>query len=243
MPVQKKRLDNFLVEQGYAQTRSQAQNLIKLNKVFIQGQVAGKVSQRVSSEDRVEVKGETYVSRAAFKLASVASTFSLDFSDKIVLDIGSSTGGFTDYALQHGAKRVIAVDVGTGQLHPKLRADERVEVHEKTDIRDFARTYRGDKPDVIVIDVSFISQRKIFKAVEKLTGKNTQVISMAKPQFEGEKSQLNRGVVKNERTRRDILKSFEQDAKRHFALREKADSQVSGSKGNTERFYLLTKLM
>src|SRR5690606_9611987 len=115
------------------------------------------------------------------KLASVAKLLGLDFKDKAVLDVGSSTGGFTDYALQHGAKKVFAVDVGTEQLHPSLRGNPRVELHEKTDIRDF---YLPDeKPDIIVIDVSFISLREVLPHLAKnLSGKHTQIAAMLKPQ-------------------------------------------------------------
>lgn len=179
-----------------------------------------------------------YVSRAALKLASVADKLGLEFKNKIVLDVGSSTGGFTDYALRHGAAKVIAVDVGTDQLHPSLRADERVELHEKTDIRRFVT---DAEPDIILIDVSFISLRQILPAVVRLAGKNTRIAAMLKPQFEAQAKDLNKGVIKNDSVRRRIIKEFEQWAKNYFVVKDKADSQVAGSKGNRERFYLLGK--
>jgi 23S rRNA (cytidine1920-2'-O)/16S rRNA (cytidine1409-2'-O)-methyltransferase len=183
---------------------------------------------------------EQYVSRAGLKLASVALALKLDFNNKVVLDVGSSTGGFSDYALQHGAKKVIAVDIGTDQLHPKLRADKRVELHEKTDIRDFNPI---EHIDIVVMDVSFISLREILPHIAHITDKNTQIIAMLKPQFEAKNSGLkHKGVIKNDAMRRAILKDFETWAQKLFIIQDKADSDVSGAKGNTERFYLLKRL-
>jgi len=184
------------------------------------------------------VTDEQYVSRAALKLASVAGELKLDFRGKIVLDVGSSTGGFTDYALRHGAKKVIAVDVGTGQLHPSLRGNPRVELHEKTDIRDFTT---GQKPDLVMVDVSFISLREILPRIAKLSDKNTRIAAMVKPQFEAGDELKHKGVIKNDKMRRDILKAFETWAKKLFVIEDKADSAVRGAKGNRERFYLLRK--
>ncbi|HET7060431.1 MAG TPA: TlyA family RNA methyltransferase [Candidatus Saccharimonadales bacterium] len=179
---------------------------------------------------------QRYVSRAGLKLASVAEALKLDFKNKTVLDVGSSTGGFTDYALQHGAKKVIAVDVGTNQLHPSLRQDPRVELHEKTDIRDFQTP---QNIDLVMADVSFISLRDILPAVAGLTGQNTQIVAMVKPQFEAGSEMKHKGVIKNEKMRRDILKNFESWVAGQFVISGKADSQIAGTKGNRERFYLL----
>jgi 23S rRNA (cytidine1920-2'-O)/16S rRNA (cytidine1409-2'-O)-methyltransferase len=185
----------------------------------------------------------------------------LDFAGKIVLDVGSSTGGFTDYALQHGAKKVIAVDVGTDQMHPTLRGDERIELHEKTDIRqvrmmsDESRVMGNSSlrnssfiilhsvPDIILIDVSFISLRETLPSVYQLCGPGTLIVAMVKPQFEAEQSALkHKGVIKNDAMRRRILKDFEVWVQKLYLIIDKADSEVSGAKGNTERFYLLKKL-
>lgn len=179
-----------------------------------------------------------YVSRAGLKLASVASALQLNFKDKIVLDVGSSTGGFTDYALQHGAKKVVAVESGTNQLHPRLRGNPCIDLREKTDIRD-VRTL-PELPDIIVIDVSFISLRQVLPHLFKhLSKPATQTIAMVKPQFEASTSQLNRGVVKNNTVRRQIFKEFEQWVRQYAIVQDKADSDVAGSKGNRERFYVL----
>lgn len=237
----KVRLDRWLVEQKLVSSRSQAESYIKLGRVQVNGQKITKSGYSVGERDNIKLSAdEQYVSRAGLKLASVADVLELNFKDKVMLDVGSSTGGFTDYALRHGAKKVIAVDVGTDQLHPSLRADKRIELHEKTDIRQFKTAQRVD---VAVIDVSFVSLREILPAVAKLSTEQTQIVAMVKPQFEaGESSLKHKGVIKNDRMRREILRDFENWARARFVLIDKADSQVSGRQGNQERFYLLRKL-
>ena len=138
------------------------------------------------------------------------------------------------------AQRVIAVDVGTDQLHYTLLGDPRIELHEKTDIREFATT---EELHIVVIDVSFISLREILPSVSKLCGPNTQIVAMVKPQFEAANSLKFKGVIKNDTLRRGVLKGFEDWAKKRFTVVAKADSEVSGKKGNTERFYLLKKAL
>ena len=234
----KQRLDKALVERGLASTRSQADNFIRLRYVSLNKKVARKSGVMVSDTDTITLKkAETYVSRAGLKLASVAKYFKLNFQDKTVLDIGSSTGGFTDYSLRHGAKKVFAVDVGTDQLHPSLRTNPKIILHEKTDIRDF---YADELIDVIVGDVSFISLREILPHVAKeLMNESTILIAMVKPQFEAGRHQTNKGIIKNDKVRRQILTDFENWAKKYFVILDKKDSEVAGSKGNLERFYKL----
>lgn len=233
----KNRLDTALFQAGLVGSRSEAANWIKLGKVTVNGHVVAKSGHFVSSDDTIQLRAsERYVSRAGLKLASVASKLQLDFRDKCILDVGSSTGGFTDYALQHGAQRVIAVDVGTDQLHPSLRDDPRIELHEKTDIRHFTPSVT---PDIVVIDVSFISLREILPHIAHISSKNTQVVAMLKPQFEAGREQVSKGIIKNDRVRRDILREFELWAKQYFVIGDKADSEVAGAGGNRERFYSL----
>ena len=236
----KARLDIELAKRGLTQSRSQAENLIRLGQIEVDGRIASKPGQPVGPDSIIKLlASERYVSRAGLKLASVAANFKIDFTDKVVLDIGSSTGGFTDYALQHGASRVIAVDVGTDQLHPSLRSDERIELHEKTDIRDFVT---DQTIDIIVGDVSFISLREILPHVAKnLMQPSTQLVTMVKPQFEAGRGQVNKGVIKNDKVRRQILADFEEWSQRYFIVRDKRDSDVAGQKGNVERFYVLKK--
>ena len=234
------RLDKALVQLGLVTTRSQAESYIRLGRVKVAGRLITKPGYFVHDLSLVELnQPEQFVSRAGLKLASVADKLAVDFRGKTVLDVGSSTGGFTDYALSRGARRVICVDVGTDQLHPKLRRDARVGLHEKTDIRDFAT---DQSVDIILIDVSFISLREVLPHLAGLATRQTQVVAMVKPQFETGNRLKNRGVIKNDTERRRILHDFEQWAKRYFLLRAKADSAVAGARGNRERFYLLTKL-
>jgi 23S rRNA (cytidine1920-2'-O)/16S rRNA (cytidine1409-2'-O)-methyltransferase len=240
--MSKKRLDTTLVELGLVFSRSQAESYIKLGKVSLKDKTVTKAGQLVSFEDskflKVNVK-EQYVGRAALKLESVAEALNINFKDKVILDVGSSTGGFTEFALKNGAKKVIAVDTGTNQLHPKLRQNPDIELHEKTDIRDF----KASEPiDLVLIDVSFISLRQILPSIIKNVPKNAEIVAMVKPQFEAGASDLkHRGVIKNDKMRRQVFKDFEVWAQQYFVLRSKLDSSVSGAKGNQERFYLLQK--
>jgi 23S rRNA (cytidine1920-2'-O)/16S rRNA (cytidine1409-2'-O)-methyltransferase len=179
------------------------------------------------------------MSRGASKLAGFVREFRVDFRGAVVLDIGSSTGGWTELALACGAKRVIAVEKGTRQMRAPLRFDPRVELHEKTDIFEFVVV---DKPDVIMADVSFVSLRPVLKyAREKLVRRGTRLIVLCKPQFEASPEQLVDGVVKNEKMRREILREFEGWMRRNgLVVRAKRDSETRGRFGNLERLYLLT---
>jgi 23S rRNA (cytidine1920-2'-O)/16S rRNA (cytidine1409-2'-O)-methyltransferase len=237
----KQRLDVALADRGMVTSRSQAESYVRLGQVKVNGQVASKAGTMVDDHDVILLSAtEQYVGRAALKLKSASEHFKLDFTDKTVLDVGSSTGGFTQYALQHGARKVFAVDVGTNQLHPSLRGDARIELHEKTDIRDFTTR---EHIDMVVGDVSFISLREILPHVASLVDAQAAIVAMVKPQFEaGQSSVKHKGVIKNDKMRREILKDFETWALHSFRIIDKADSGVAGSKGNLERFYLLRKL-
>lgn len=233
----KQRLDVELVQRGLVQSRSQAENYVKLGVVYVNKKVIQKAGTPVTETDVIDVQtAGQYVSRAGLKLASVAEKLHVNFQNKTVLDVGSSTGGFTDYALQHGAKKVLAVDVGTDQLHPSLRSDKRIELHEKTDIRDF---FPSDPVDIVVIDVSFISLREILPHIAKIAPRGAEIVAMLKPQFEAGRGQTNKGVIKNNTVRRKIIADFESWAEQYFIIQSKRDSEIAGQKGNVERFYLL----
>lgn len=201
------------------------------------------------------------VGRAELKLAGAVKAFGYDFRGKTVLDIGSSTGGFTELALRQGAEKVIAIEIGTKQMKAPLRDDSRVELHEKTDF--FA--VRGANQDgklvieqrennnepvnqihvqTVVADVSFVSLKRILAHAQKVVSKQMDYLVMLKPQFEARPDQLNRGVVKNERIRREIIKDFEQWLVRNgFAIVNKRDNEVVGKVGkNQERFYFLKRI-
>lgn len=238
--MEKQRLDQALVARGLIASRSQAESWIKLGKVKVNGRDITKPGHFVYPDAKIKLDAkEQYVSRAGLKLASVAEALRLDFKDAVVLDVGSSTGGFTDYALQHGAQKVIAVDVGTKQLHPTLHGHPQIELHEQTDIRDLKKL--SVTPTIVVIDVSFISLRDILPHITTLIGSKTFIVAMVKPQFEAGNSSKHKGVIKNAAMRRDILRDFESWAKKAFLIRAKSDSQVAGAKGNSERFYLLSR--
>lgn len=212
--------------------------------------------------------------RGYYKIEGAVRAFNFDFKNKIVLDIGSSTGGFTEIALEHGAKKVIAVEKGTNQMKSPLRYDPRIELHEKTDIfnvrtrmpssegnpqllrgpsdepRKDGREKRPEEedilvllemPDLIVADVSFLSLTKILDYAKKhLSTSNTDFLVMLKPQFEARPDQLNKGIVKNEKLRRAIIKNFEFWLKTHgFIVVKKRDNDLAGKNGNLERFYYL----
>ncbi len=237
--MSKVRLDQELVRRGMVASRSQAESYIKLGKVEVENITVKKPGFLIGGQTPIKLDApEQYVSRAALKLASAADKLNLDFTGKTVLDVGSSTGGFSDYALRRGAKKVIAVDVGTDQMHPSLRNHPKLELHEKTDIRSFSKA-RPWGVDIVLVDVSFISLREVLPAVAKLSSKSTQIVAMAKPQFEAGAKDVNKGVIKNDAIRRQILKDFELWAKKLFVVEAKADSEVAGAKGNHERFYRL----
>jgi len=235
----KYRLDQLVHKKGLVASRSQAESWIRLGKVNVNGEPVTKPGHFTDEQAVITLQADSqYVSRAGLKLASVAAALHLNFADAVMLDVGSSTGGFTDYALQHGASKVIAVDVGTDQLHSSLHGHPRIELHEQTDIRDLTKL--SAVPDIVVIDVSFISLREILPHIAALCGAHTKIAAMVKPQFEATAAHLkHKGVIKNDRMRREILKDFEDWVKQYFVVRDKADSDIAGSKGNVERFYLL----
>lgn len=231
------RLDKELTKRKLVVSRSQAESWIKLGKVSVDGRTVNKSGFMVDENSTIKLDAPSqYVSRAGLKLASVARDLAIDFEDRVVLDVGSSTGGFTDYSLQNGAKKVFAVDVGTDQLHQSLRDDKRIELHEKTDIRDFVPS---QAIDIVVIDVSFISLREILPYIASITSSGAQIVAMVKPQFEASPKQVSKGVIKNDKVRREILMNFENWTKKLFVIVDKKDSEVPGAKGNRERFYLL----
>lgn len=246
----KTRLDMLLVERGLANSRTQAQGLIMAGQVSGQGRILDKPGMAVEPDIEIHVKAiRLYVSRAGDKLASVADALVLDFAGKTVLDVGSSTGGFTDYALQHGAAKVFAVDVGTNQLAHKLRQDGRVVVMERTDIRDVSvegssvglGSSLPTPADMAVIDVSFISLTKILETVAKLVIPGGTIVAMAKPQFEAGKALADQfhGVISDEVVRQDILSSLREWLAERFEIVAEADSEVHGAEGNIERFFVL----
>ena len=179
------------------------------------------------------------VGRAEYKIDDAIKALKVNLRGKTVLDIGASTGGFTESALKHGAEHVIAVEKGTNQMKAPLRFDNRVELYEKMDIFDF----HCMPPDVILADVSFVSLRKVLRyAAKELGDENTEYLVMLKPQFEAQKIQLRDGIVKNNKMRRLIIEEFEYWLKKNkFVIKGKRDNGVAGRYGNVERFYYLKR--
>ncbi|HUC20042.1 MAG TPA: TlyA family RNA methyltransferase [Candidatus Polarisedimenticolaceae bacterium] len=245
VPGSKQRLDLLLVERGLAPTRTAGQAMIMAGEVVLGTDKLTKPGMMILADADIEVSARPrYVSRGGDKLASVAGALNLDFSGKVVLDVGSSTGGFTDFCLQQGAKRVYAVDVGTAQLAYQLRQDARVVVLERTDIRALNPGQLDPRPEMAVIDVSFISLTKILTDVADLIAPDGQIIAMAKPQFEADKPTADRykGIIKDEVVRAKILAGLEASMKYGgFTIAASADSAVHGARGNRERFYVLKR--
>ena len=237
----KQRLDVLMVERGVAPTRTRAAGLIMAGQVSAGGKRLDKPGQQVDTSAALHIKDQpNYVSRAGDKLASVASVFNLDFAGMRVLDVGSSTGGFTDFALQNGAVKVYCVDVGTGQLSYKLRQDHRVVVMEQTDIR---KAELDEPADMAVIDVSFISLEKVLEPTAALVREGGAIVAMAKPQFEAGKALADRyhGVIPMGDARDGVLAGVRDWCQERFEIVQEADSGLAGAEGNVEHFFYLRR--
>ncbi|MDR1926755.1 MAG: TlyA family RNA methyltransferase [Endomicrobium sp.] len=239
----KKRLDVVLFEKGFVETRTKAQAFIIGGNVYVNGVVQYKGGTLVSEEDFVEIKNiNLYVSRGGLKLESALNALNVDVSGFVCLDIGASTGGFTDCMLQKGAARVYAIDVGAGQLHYKLRQDKRVVNIENSNFRYFDNSLLKDKIDFTTIDVSFISLDKILPVVYKSVPKNSFVLAMIKPQFELERREIKKGVVRDSKLRQKAINKIKNFALNlGFKIISAVDSGLKGPKGNLEHFVLLQK--
>jgi 23S rRNA (cytidine1920-2'-O)/16S rRNA (cytidine1409-2'-O)-methyltransferase len=228
----KKRVDQLLVERGLAETRSQAQALV------LAGRVRGfdKPGQQVA--DDVELEVETpppFVSRGGEKLRNALDAFEIDVAGRDCADVGASTGGFTDCLLQAGAARVVAIDVGYGQLHPRLRGDPRVTVLERTNARDLRELPFA--PDLVTCDVSFISVTKALPPVLSLARDGWEALVLVKPQFEAGRDQAPKGVVRDLEVRRKVLETVIEEARAWGGeTAGVVDSGVPGPKGNRELF-------
>lgn len=241
----KKRLDLILVEREFFETREKAKREIMVGNVIINEQVVTKAGTMFKDNDELNIRIKDklkYVSRGGLKLEKAIKTWDLDFSDKLVLDIGASTGGFTDCALQNGARRVYSVDVGKNQLDWKLRNNEKVVSLEEMHIKDLKEEDIGnEKADFIVIDVSFISLTKVIPYFEKFLEKNGKIVMLVKPQFEVGREKIGRnGVVENEEYHDEAIKkiiSFSKEC--GYELAGVGDSPIKGAKGNKEFLMLL----
>ena len=242
----KKRLDLILVEREFFETREKAKREIMAGNVIVNEQVVIKAGTMFKDNDELNIRVKDklkYVSRGGLKLEKAIKAWDLDFSDKLVLDIGASTGGFTDCALQNGARRVYSVDVGKNQLDWKLRNDEKVVSLEEMHIKDLKEEdIENKKVDFIVIDVSFISLTKVIPYFKKFLVQSGKIVMLVKPQFEVGREKIGRnGVVENEEYHNEAIKkiiSFSKDE--GYELIGVEDSPIKGAKGNKE-FLMLIK--
>ncbi len=235
----KQRLDTLLVEKGFAETRTRAQSLILAGKVFAGEQRLDKPGHAIDVETPLTVRGEDHpwVSRGGIKLAHALEHFRIDAADRVCLDVGSSTGGFTDVLLQAGAAKVYAVDVGRGQLDWKLRNDSRVVVLEGTNARYLTREQIPDAPSLIVCDASFIGLETVLPAALALAAPGCLLVALIKPQFEVGKARVGKGgVVRDPKLHREVCDRIADWLQREmgWTVRGIAESPIRGPAGNTE---------
>ena len=245
--MKSRRLDVELVERGLVESREQAQRLILAGEVWVEGQRWDKASKPCAATAAIEVRGgDRYVSRGGHKLEGAITGFELDVTGWRCLDLGASTGGFTDCLLQHGAREVVAVDVGHGQLHWKLRQDPRVIVHEGVNARDMAKlTEEGLKGnfDLVVADVSFISLRKVLPPAFDLLCSGGRVCALIKPQFEAGRAEVGKGgIVRDAEVREKVVRELRSWAE-DFPVTTVGviPSPLPGRDGNEEFLWLLQK--
>ncbi len=230
------RLDQKITKLGLTPTRSRAQDLIKRGKVLVNGKIVTKPAFQTNENDKIELtENQLFVSRAAEKLLKALKTFDIQPQNKICLDIGSSTGGFTQVLLQNGAKKVYAVDVGTGQMHPSLRNHEKLVLLENTDARQLTKELVPEPVDLFVSDVSFISITKILPSITKLLKPDAQGIILIKPQFELTKELVGKGVVHSPALHFEAIKKVTETlAKNKFFTQQLTYSPLIGGSGNLE---------
>ena len=233
----KKRLDVAVQEKNTNLSRSYIQSLIMQGKVFVNGEVCTKSGSMITDEDGIEIKAEEqkYVSRGGYKLEKALDYFNIDVSGLIVLDSGVSTGGFSDCLLQRGVKKVYGVDVGHGQVHEKIRNDERVVLLEKTNLRYLEKL--PEPVDLATLDLSFISILKVMPAVSKLVKDGGKIIALIKPQFEAERKDISKGgIVKSGKVHQAVIEKIKNGMREFgFEIQGVTESPIVGaSKGNKE---------
>ena len=239
------RIDLYLAEKGLAPSRSKAKEYIDSGKVFLNGVPVKKAGLEVTGTEDIRVEdADKFVSRAGRKLEAALEIFGIDVTDLNALDLGASTGGFTDCLLQRGAKRVIALDVGRDQLDTRLREDERVFVMENTNARDIFPEDLPFLPDIITTDLSFISQTLVYPAVARVLEKG-YFISLVKPQFEAGRENIGKGGIvkdKDGKIKKAVLEKIEKAASENgLLLLKTAPSPIAGGDGNTEYLALFER--
>ena len=243
--VEKERLDVLLVQQGLANSRELAKAYIMAGNVYVDGQKEDKAGTKVAVTAKLEVKGNQmkYVSRGGYKLEKAMDVFGIRLNGKICLDIGASTGGFTDCMLQNGASKVYAIDVGYGQFAWKLRNDERVVCLEKTNVRYVTHEQVPDEGDFASIDVSFISLTKVLPAVLGVLGEKGQLVCLIKPQFEAGREKVGKkGVVRDSSVHREVIEMIVEYVRtQSLGILGLDFSPIKGPEGNIEYLIYLDK--
>jgi 23S rRNA (cytidine1920-2'-O)/16S rRNA (cytidine1409-2'-O)-methyltransferase len=243
----KSRIDLLVVERGIAGSRQKARALILAGKILVEGVPALKAGEQVPESSRIELKQspeDLYAGRGALKIKAAAEHFGIDFNRKTVMDIGASTGGFTDYMLQQGALRAYCVDVGYGQLHERLRADRRVILFEKTNVRHLQKSSLPEEMDFISVDVSFISLKLVIPKIMEFLKPGGRTLMLVKPQFETGRADVGKGgVVKDEAKRFESVESVSRRAAgAGLEVLGVFESPVRGQKkGNIEYFIYAEK--
>ena len=234
----KERLDVLLVNRGLAPSREKAKAMIMEGNVFVENEREDKAGASIDTEASIEVRGNTlkYVSRGGLKLEKAMSHFGIRLDGKICMDIGASTGGFTDCMLQNGAKKVYAVDVGYGQFAWKLRQDERVVCMEKTNIRYVKPEDIADRLDFASVDVSFISLTKVLEPARELLNEGGEMVCLIKPQFEAGREKVGKkGVVREKSVHEEVIEKVSAFAQSHgFSILNLEYSPIKGPEGNIE---------
>ena len=234
----KTRLDVLMVQRGLAESREKAKAVIMSGNVFVDGQREDKAGASFGEKAVIEVKGNPlkYVSRGGLKLEKAVECFEVSLTDRICMDVGSSTGGFTDCMLQNGARKVYAVDVGTNQLAWKLRQDERVTVMERTNIRYLTKEQIPEPVEFASIDVAFISLTKVLQPVKDLLVPDGEIVALIKPQFEAGREQVGKkGVVRDRNVHLEVIERVLAYAESiGFAVRNLEYSPIKGPEGNIE---------
>ena len=236
-------MDKLLIDKGLAETQAKAQALIISGSVLVDGLPMTKPGTPVETDSEITLKKQSpYVSRGGLKLASVFKQFDISLSGKICMDVGASTGGFTDFMLQNGAAKVYAVDVGKNLLHEKLKKDPRVINIEETNFRYFSDESLKQHIEFVTIDVSFISLDKILPVAVQYLKAGGEMLAMIKPQFEAAPGELKKGVVTDEKIRTVTIEKIKILAGGlGLELQGEADSAIKGPEGNVEHFLWLKK--
>ncbi len=241
----KKRLDILIFEKGFAESREKAKAVIMAGQVYVDNQKADKCGTTYDENVKIEVRGGKlkYVSRGGLKLEKAISNFNLDLNGKITMDIGASTGGFTDCMLQNGASKVYSIDVGYGQLAWKLRTDERVVNLERTNMRKVTKDQVPDPIDFFSIDVSFISLRLLLPVARQLLTENGQAVCLIKPQFEAGREKVGKkGVVRDKKVHTEVIQGiFDFCLENGYDVLNMDFSPIKGPEGNIEYLIHLRK--